>query len=205
MQGYIVHITKVKEEDVIVHILTESKLKTTYRFYGARHSVIHVGYKIDFEPHFSTKSTLPQLREVLHLGHRWNGARERMLLWQRFIGLFYTHLRDVESLDSFYLSLLDWCALRWEKQNPKRIGLEAYVKLLRFEGRLHQDDRCFLCEEVLSQSVALARGFLVAHPTCLYQQGMPAYAIERFFTEESTLHLDDNMVDTLWRTLLEGL
>ncbi|MBE0495567.1 MAG: recombination protein RecO [Campylobacterales bacterium] len=205
MQGYIVHITKAKEEDLIVHILTETKLKTAYRFYGARHSVIHAGYKIDFEPHYSTKSSLPQLREVLHLGHRWNASRERMLLWQRFIALFYPHLKDIESLETFYLELLDWCAVRWEKQNPKRIALEAYVKLLAHEGRLHEDFRCFVCDLPLGEKVVLSRGFLLAHPACVYQEGMPRPRVEHLLSEGSALHLDDAHVELLWRTLLEGL
>jgi len=205
MQGYIVHITKAKEEDLIVHILTENKLKTAYRFYGARHSVIHVGYKIDFEPHYSTKSSLPQLREVLHLGHRWNGIRERMLLWQRFIALFYPHLKGIESLEPFYLELLDWCALRWEKQNPKRIALEAYIKLLAHEGRLHPLSDCFACDFPLHEEVTLTRGFLPAHPACVYQEGMQRPLVDTLLNEASALHLSDKHVESLWRTLLEGL
>lgn len=49
MQGYIIDIKTVKDDDLIVSILTENHVYTTYRFYGARHSNINVGYKIDFE------------------------------------------------------------------------------------------------------------------------------------------------------------
>ena len=49
MQGYIIDIKPVKDDDLIVSILTENELLTTYRFYGARHSNINIGYKIDFE------------------------------------------------------------------------------------------------------------------------------------------------------------
>ncbi len=56
MQGYIIHITRVKDEDLIVTILTQNVIKTTYRFYGARHSSVHLGYKIDFESLTSLKS-----------------------------------------------------------------------------------------------------------------------------------------------------
>lgn len=205
MQGYIVHINRAKDEDLIVHILTETKLKTAYRFYGARHSVIHVGYKIDFEPHYSIKSQLPQLREVLHLAHPWNMHRERMLLWQRFIGLFYPHLREIEALEPFYLELLDWCALRWEKQNPKRVALEAYARLLAHEGRLHLESNCFLCEEEIVGEVALARSFLPAHPSCLYKQGHSEALLMDFLAHHSTLQLNDEVVEYLWRVLLEGI
>jgi recombinational DNA repair protein (RecF pathway) len=205
MQGYIVHLNRVKDEDLIVHILTDNKIKSTYRFYGARHSVIYLGYKIDFEPHYNLKSSLPQLRNVLHLAHPWNSNRERMMLWQQFIGLFYSHLKELEGFEGFYTNLLDWCALRWEKQNPKRIAIEAYLSLLRHEGRLHDPSRCFLCDGIIEQNVALARGFLPAHPNCLHVKGLDQALLENLFLEQSTLHVNDLEIEYLWKILLEGL
>jgi hypothetical protein len=58
MQGFIVNINRVKEEDLIVSILTKDKLHTLYRFYGARHGSINIGFKIDFEIEQSSKSTI---------------------------------------------------------------------------------------------------------------------------------------------------
>ena len=49
MQGYIIDIKPVKDDDLIVTILAENELLTAYRFYGARHQTINIGYKIDFE------------------------------------------------------------------------------------------------------------------------------------------------------------
>ena len=49
MQGFILKVTKVRDEDCIVSILTNSEMLETYRFYGARHSNITQGFKIDFE------------------------------------------------------------------------------------------------------------------------------------------------------------
>ncbi len=89
MQGYILNINHVKEEDLIVQVLTENKLKTLYRFYGARHSNIQLGYKIDFEAKSSIKSTIPQLSGVLHLASKWNLEHDRMFIWQPFIKLFF--------------------------------------------------------------------------------------------------------------------
>ncbi len=205
MQGYILHIHRVKEEDMIVHILTEHALKSTYRFYGARHSTIHIGYKIDFEPHYNIKSSLPQLRNILHLAHPWNAVRERMLLWQQFVVLFYPHLKELGNLEGFYLELLDWCAARWAKQNPKRIALEAYVRLLANEGRLHDEFKCFLCNENIDDSVSLARGFLPAHPKCLHMEGLQKKLLKEFFTTRSSLNISDEAIERLWRVLLEGL
>ena len=49
MQGYIINVNKARDEDVIVTILAQDNLYTLYRFYGARHSQINLGFKIDFE------------------------------------------------------------------------------------------------------------------------------------------------------------
>jgi hypothetical protein len=49
MQGYIIDLKVVKDDDLIVTLLCENELITSYRFYGARHSNINIGYKIDFE------------------------------------------------------------------------------------------------------------------------------------------------------------
>ena len=42
MQGFIVNLNKVKEEDLIVTIVSRNSLDTLYRFYGARHGVINL-------------------------------------------------------------------------------------------------------------------------------------------------------------------
>ena len=64
MQGYIIDIKPVKDDDLIVAILTEHEVLTTYRFYGARHSNINLGYKIDFELE-NTRANIPRLKDVI--------------------------------------------------------------------------------------------------------------------------------------------
>ena len=49
MQGFIINLNKVKEEDLIVTIISKDNLQTLYRFYGARHGTINIGFKIDYE------------------------------------------------------------------------------------------------------------------------------------------------------------
>ena len=49
MQGYIINLNRVKDEDLIVTILSKGRLETLYRFYGARHGTINIGFKIDYE------------------------------------------------------------------------------------------------------------------------------------------------------------
>ncbi len=204
MQGFIINITRVKDEDLIVTILTHTSIKVAYRFYGARHSNIHLGYKIDFELLPSLKSAIPQLRSILHLGEAWNTQRERMLVWQSFIRLFYPHLKDIHTLDSFYCDLLETCSSLWHIQNPKRIAIEAYSKILHYEGRLHDDFICFNCEEAIVEKLTLIRGFLPAHQTCAWNQPFELSPIKELFTQHSTVLLDDAAIDTLWNVLQEG-
>jgi len=205
MQGYILNIVKVKEEDLIVTLLTQKKLKTLYRFYGARHANIHLGYKIDFEAHLSQKSTIGMLRNVLHLSVPWILDIEKFYLWQQFIKLLYRHLRDIEDVDQFYFDLLDEISLRFAKQNPKRCLVESYIKLLLHEGRLHSDLTCFICESEIRDDLILTRGFLPAHKRCLFGQIVNKTKIETLFTQGSTLFLEDAEVDYLWSIIEEGL
>ena len=143
MQGYIINVNKARDEDVIVTILTHHNLYTLYRFYGARHGQINLGFKIDFEPEASVKSSIDRLRNVIQLGFPWITDRSRLFIWQQFCALFHKHMQDSEELDSFYFELLENAASIWQTQNPKRIAIETYVKLLAFEGRLHQEMNCF--------------------------------------------------------------
>ena len=58
MQGYIINLNRVKDEDLIVTIISKDSLETLYRFYGARHGTINIGFKIDYEIEPSSKSTI---------------------------------------------------------------------------------------------------------------------------------------------------
>ena len=205
MQGYIIAIHRVRDEDLIVHILTEQSLMTLYRFYGARHSTINLGYKIDFEPQSTLKSSLSHLRDVYHLGFSWMKEHERLLLWQQFCALFNPHLRDSTHLESFYFKLLDDAALRWGKQNPKRVAIEAYIALLSFEGRLHVELECLLCEEAIYEDISLIRAYLPTHKNCSHRLSISKEGFDELMIHHTTLFLNDKEVDSLWITLLEGL
>ena len=125
MQGFIIKLNRAREEDMVVSIIAEESLQTLYRFYGARHSPINMGFKIDFETEHSLKSSIPRMRDVVHLGFSWIGEYERLRLWQQFIALFYPHLKDSESIGSFYFELLNDASVRWKEQNPKRVAIES--------------------------------------------------------------------------------
>jgi recombinational DNA repair protein (RecF pathway) len=205
MQGYILNITRVKEEDLIVTLLTKNRLKTLYRFYGARHATINLGFKIDFEVQSSPKSTISMLRQVLHLSTPWLADFKKFYLWQQFIKQLYRHLRDVEEIDAFYFDLLEEISNRLSKQNPKRTLVEAYLRLLEYEGRLHEEFTCFICGEKVEEHVVVTRAFLLAHPHCLYAPVHQKAQIETLFETKQTLFLSDFEVERLWEIILEGL
>jgi recombinational DNA repair protein (RecF pathway) len=205
LQGYIININKVKDEDLIVSILTENNFYTTYRFYGARHSIVNVGFKIDFELESNLKSTIPRLKDVIQLGYPWILDNGRLYCWQRFIKLFYPHLKDVEEIESFYFELLNELAHKLEKQDPKRVIIESYVKLCEHEGRLHTEYECLLCEEIVKDDISLVRSFIPTHSGCSYSRGFEFQKIQELFEEKSTISLDDDEIEYIWQILLQGL
>lgn len=206
MEGYIINLNKVKDEDLIVTILSKGSLQTLYRFYGARHGVINIGFKIDYEPEPSAKSSISRLKDVIHIGFKWINDYKLLRLWQDFALLFYKHLKDAEELGDFYFELVDKASQDWNKQNPKRIAIESYVKLLEHEGRLHKENLCFLCSlEIDKDEMTLLRAFLPAHVSCARTPSIHKQGLKELFENSSTLFLNDEEIDRLWDLLLEGL
>ena len=205
MQGFIISLNRARDEDLVVTILSDSGLDTLYRFYGARHGVINLGYKIDFEIITNVKSTIGQLRDVLHLGYPWLTDHHKLRIWQQFVTLFYPHLKESEETGSFYFELLDSAAEAWAKQNPKRIAVESYVKLLEHEGRLHKELHCFFCDEIITKEVSIIRSYLPAHPNCSHTLSIEQEGLTELFENHSSLFLSDKEVDRLWLVLLEGI
>ena len=205
MQGYILRVRKAKNEDVIATILTRDRIETLYRFYGARHPIVTAGYKIDFEIEKDTSPFLPRLRHVIHLGFAWLTDPLRLQIWRHFVSLLYEHLKDVDVPGNFYYDLLEEKAKIWHLQNPKRSAVEAYLQILEHEGRLHPPHECFICGHALEERTSLARAYLPAHPRCVIAKSLPTAEITRLFKTKQTLHLDDETVERLWLTLLEGM
>lgn len=205
MQGYIINLNRVKDEDLIVTILTRGNLHTLYRFYGARHGTINMGFKLDYEIEPSAKSTIGRLKDVIHLGYPWIHDNERLHLWQSFVSLFYMHLKDAEELGDFYFELLENASEHWGKQNPKRVAIESYVKLLEHEGRLHKELRCFLCSRIINEDISLIRAYLPTHYECTHTLPINKAALNELFNTKSSLFLSDKEVNRLWLVLLEGL
>ncbi|MCK9473494.1 recombination protein RecO [Sulfurimonas sp.] len=206
MQGFILNLNKVKDEDLIVTILSRENLDTLYRFYGARHGVINLGFKIDYEKDGSSKSTIHRLKDVIHIGFKWINDYKLLRVWQDFCALFYKHLKDAEELDEFYFELLESASKNWNIQNPKRVAVESYIKLLEHEGRLHKESVCFLCAApIIGDEISLIRAFLPTHKSCTHTFGIKKDSFEELFENKSTLFLSDREIDRLWYLLLEGL
>lgn len=204
MQGFILRTQPVRDEDLLVSILTPNELVLAYRFYGARHANITQGYKIDFEL-VQKAGFLPHLKGALHLGYKWLYERERLGVWQVFMRLIYAHLKDASELESFYFDICQSCCERLERQNPYRVVLEAYVKMLEFEGRLSNDLFCFICSKPCDDEVCLVRGFLCAHKACVNGAIFNKSDIAELFTSKTTAHLNDEKTKKLYYIMLEGL
>ncbi|OHD97422.1 MAG: recombination protein RecO [Sulfurimonas sp. RIFCSPHIGHO2_12_FULL_36_9] len=206
MQGFILNLNRVKDEDLIVTIISRESLDTLYRFYGARHGVINLGFKVDYEKESSSKSNILRLKDVIHIGYKWINDYKLLRLWQDFSALFYKHLKDAEELDDFYFELLESASQNWNKQNPKRVAIESYIKLLEHEGRLHTEFECFICSEtIVEDDVSLLRAFLPTHKECTHTFSVKKDALVELYKNRSTLFLNDEEIDRLWYLLLEGL
>ncbi len=205
MRGFILNIRKAKNEDIIVTVLSNSSVEKYYRFFGSRHSILQVGNLIDFEVQKSKSSFMPQLRKVSHLSFSWIFLSNHLMIWQNFIKLFEPHLKERTAIDSFYFDLLLKIAKKWHKQSPKRLAVEAYIELLSYEGRLYENRFCYICEEVLDDTLGLMRAYIPAHPSCIYAKALDKNRIFELFNSKSTIYLDDIYVDELYRVLLRGL
>lgn len=205
MQGYIIDIKTVRDDDLIVTILAQNHIYTTYRFYGARHSNINVGYKIDFELESNLKSNMPRLKDVIQLGFSWILDYEKLYTWQRFLKLYYPHLKDVEEIDDFYIKLLDTLAHVMIKQNAKRAICQAYIKMLEFEGRLHTEYICLLCDQEINTEISLVRSFHPVHANCTYSKKFEFIKIKELFEDKSLITFEDEEIEYLWNILLQGI
>lgn len=205
MQGFIINLNRVKEEDLIVTIVSKTSLDTLYRFYGSRHGTINIGFKIDYEIEHSAKSTIARLKDVIHIGYKWINDQNKLRVWQQFVSLFHQHLKEAEELSAFYFNLLEEASIRWDKQNPKRIAIELYIKLLEYEGRLHHEQICFLCSNQIEGDASVIRAFLPTHFQCNKTMTINQKGLKELYTHKSSLFLNDTEVERLWSVLQEGL
>lgn len=135
----------------------------------------------------------------------WIFDKNRLLPWHNFIKKFTPHLQDAEEVESFYFYLLLNAAKKWDKQNHKRVVCESYIKLLEYEGRVHPQDQCFICEGSIGEDVALMQAFKVSHPSCIYTTSLQTNKFLKFIDMKSTIELEDYEVDYLYEVVMKGL
>jgi len=205
MKGFVVALRRAKNEDSIVIVLTERMIRSYYRFFGARHSILQLGHLIDFEVEGEDGRFMPRLRSLSHMGFPWLREQNRLMLWHHFIQLFEPHLRDTEELPNFYFDLLLKAARRWGKQNPKRVICESYLELLQYEGRHTPAGSCYICEKALGEQISLMAAFRPAHPECIYASAIPREKINHFFACGKTTYLDDAEVEQIYSVVMKGL
>lgn len=186
-------------------VLSPTDVRTYYRFFGARHSILQLGNLIDFEVEGENGRFMPRLRSLSHMGFPWVFDKNKLLLWHNFIKKFEPHLRDAQEIDSFYFNLLLDAAKKWDKQNPKRIICESYVTLLEHEGRLYPEEKCFICEQRIEEDIALMQAFKPAHPSCIYSPSLPTKKVLDFFKSKKTVFIDDVEIDYLFEIVMKGL
>ena len=205
MKGFVLALRKAKNEDSIALVLSDKEVRTYYRFFGARHSILQLGNLIDFEVEGEGSSYLPRLRSLSHIGFPWIFDKNKLLLWHNFVKRFEPHLKDTQEIDAFYYNLLLQAAKKWDKQNPKRIVCESYIALLDYEGRLYPEEKCYICEQRIEEDIALMQAFKPAHPSCIYSSALPTKKILDFFESKKTVFLDDHEVDYLFEIVMKGL
>ncbi len=205
MKGFVLSTVRVRDEDLIVRVLGEEEVFTLYRFYGARHSYINVGYHIDFVVEESAKTTIKRLRNVIQLPFSFMFDMQKMLDFKIFTSLLEKHLRDVSKTDGFYYSLMCEISEKMQNRDSKRLLVESYVKLLQKEGRLHKEAVCFLCDEKIEGKTAFARAFLPAHEKCVMGEGFERDKIELLFSEKKSLLFSDEEIQKLWKIMNLGL
>ena len=167
---------------------------------------MQLGYLIDFEIEEDKYGTfLPRLRSVTHIGLDWLCKRDRLMIWHNFTKLLYMHLKDTQELESFYFNLIFDAYKKFKKQNPKRVIVEIYLEMLKFEGRLYDLDRCYICEKKLDREISLMQALIPAHPTCIYAPSLESSKISEFFKSSKTVWLDDKEVDIIYSVIQKGL
>jgi len=205
MQGFVLSVTKAKNEDVIVTILTSQDIKTYYRFFGARHSILQLGYMIDFEvENDSSGRFLPRLRSLSQIPFKWIFDKNKLMIWQNYTKNLYNHLKDATDIDSFYFDMLLENAKRWHKQNPKRVVCDSYMHMLSYEGRLYMDDNCFICNQPLENLTSLMQSYKVAHPHCIYDISLPSKKLFDALKMQKTLYMDDDEIEYMYKVAMKG-
>ena len=204
MRGFILSINKAKKEDLVVTVLSINSKESYYRFFGARHSIIQIGYFIDFELLSDDSRYLPRLKSVRHIDFPWIMNNHRVDIWRDFIKALDKHLYDKTKVDNFYFELLLKSALILDKQNPKRVVCESYLHILEHEHRLNTNPICLICQNKIFNQVSLMQGYKMTHPNCINQYSFDIDLILDFFKSKSTINIEDKEINLLFTRVIDG-
>lgn len=204
MQGFVLNVKRVKSEDLLVTVLTERKIKKLYRFYGVRHSAVNLGFKIDFVAEPVQNKNILRLKDLMHLGFSWLHDSYRLGIWQNFLSILNLHLQDTDEIDPFYYELLCNYADIFEQSNPKRLIIEAFLKIQKFEGTASRYDFCFICDKPTAENVSIGKGFMIAHHECLGSYKFAKKPTVELITEGRTIYFENDEVDRLYEITQKG-
>jgi recombinational DNA repair protein (RecF pathway) len=206
MQGFILNTQLVRDEDLVVTILTKDSIKRLYRFYGVRHSIVSIGNFIDFEEEVSYKVNINRLKDVLLISFDTMYNNQSMLDYKIFIKLLHKHFRDIDIIEDFYFEMLKTLIEDLNYQNAKRAIIESYLRLLEHEGRLNSNFKCLFCNKVIEENLNIGRSFVLSHKNCMYSYFLFDYnKTKRLFQDKNTFMLEDSDVEELWNILLQGI
>ena len=81
----------------------------------------------------------------------------------------------------------------------------SFVDILKFEGRLHNIDRCMICSQrIEDENINLIKGFLPTHTHCSNSFLISKKEADELFKFSSTLNLNDKIVEGLYKIVLKG-
>ena len=138
MQGFILSLQPVRDEDLWVSVLTSEALLSLYRFYGVRHSVIGLGHKIDFCAKTQGKRGILCLRDVLHLGFcgKKSGAKSSC---GKNSCAYCLHIFEMSNISKNFTMP---CCAKWRTKCPNKTHIESHAKPTRRflplrDGQMH--------------------------------------------------------------------
>lgn len=204
MRGIILNTFSVKDKDLLVFILDDKELVKCYRFYGVRHSHLLVGNLIDYElsvqPLF-----LPKLHSTMQLLLPWQNDYAIYKVWQDFCVLLYEHLKENTECGEFYYDLCHQIITRLSTQDYKRVFLDAYAKMLDYEGRLNYSDFCYECGVSLDDNFVLAEGFLMHCKACKKSFLINKSKMKLYLENHNSSIFEDNEIDKLYEVFSKKL
>jgi len=91
-----------------------------------------------------------------------------------------------------------------QKQEIKRVIIEAIIKILEFEGRLPNLNRCIVCNKNIEKELSLTKTLFPTHPNCSNLISFPTNQIKELFINKTTILIEDENINSLYSIILKG-